>query len=62
MMKVMENPRYRGKHIIVAAGKVFTAKTGERAGEILEMIRKKYPKEIPAITYIPKADSLILCL
>lgn len=62
MKDVIESPRYKGKHIIVVAGKVFTAKTGEGALKILEKVEKKYPDEIPAITYIPKADSLILWL
>ncbi|MBI4226123.1 hypothetical protein HY612_03345 [Candidatus Roizmanbacteria bacterium] len=60
MSDVFKNPRYRGKHIILAAGKIFTAKTGEGASKILETIRKKYPKEIPEIAYLPKAHSLIL--
>lgn len=60
MMKVMSNPRYRGRHIIVVGGKVFSARTGERAGEILEMLHEKYPKETPEIAYVPKAETLIL--
>lgn len=56
----MSNPNYKGKHIIMVKGKVFTAKTGEGASKILEEVRRKYPKEIPAITYIPDADALIL--
>jgi hypothetical protein len=60
MEMVLSNPRYRGYHVIVAAGKLFKAKTGEKASQILESIRKKYPKEIPEITYIPDADTLIL--
>lgn len=60
METVLNDPRYRGFHVIVVAGKVFKAKTGERASKILEEIHRKYPREIPAITYIPDADSLIL--
>lgn len=62
MEKAMNNPRYRGYHVIVAGGKVFKAKTGERASQILDEVRKKYPKEIPEITYLPDADALILWL
>ena len=29
MPEVFSNPRYRGKHVILAAGKVYTAKTGD---------------------------------
>lgn len=56
----MNNPRYRGYHVIVVAGKVFKARTGERASQILDTVRRRYPREIPAITYIPDADTLIL--
>ena len=56
----MNDPQYRGYHVIVAGGKVFKARTGEKASKILDEVRQKYPKEIPAITYIPDADTLIL--
>lgn len=56
----MNDPRNRGYHIIVVAGKLFKARTGEGASKILKEVREKYPKNIPAITYIPDADSLIL--
>jgi len=58
MINIMSNPLYKGKHIIVVAGKVFTAKTGEEANNIIDKLEKKYPKEMIEITYIPKADTL----
>lgn len=60
MSQIMSNPRYRGKHVIVMAGKILTAKTGKEANRLLDKLEKKYPKETPAITYIPNADTLIL--
>ncbi len=45
---------------MLVGGKVFTAKTGEGAGEILKKTRIKYPNEVPEIAYLPKAQSLIL--
>lgn len=57
----MNDPKYRGYHIIVVAGKVFKAKTGDHASKIFDEVRKKYPKEIPSYTYLPDVDSLILC-
>ena len=60
MMDIFKNPRYRGKHVVLAAGKIYTAKTGEGASEILEKIRSRYPKVTPEIAYLPKAHSLIL--
>ena len=62
MMDIFNNPRYRGKHIILAAGKVYTATTGEKAGEILKKIRKENPQVTPEVAYLPKAHSLILWL
>lgn len=56
----MNNPKYRGYHVIVAAGKVFKARTGEGASKIFDEVRKKYPKEIPSYTYLPDEDTLIL--
>ena len=60
MIKIMSDPKYRGYHIIVVAGKVYKSKTGKGASKILDEVHKKYPKETPAITYIPDADTLIL--
>ncbi len=60
MMDIFQNPRYRGKHVILAVGKVYTAKTGEGAAEILRKLREKQPDVIPEIAYLPKSHSLIL--
>lgn len=60
MMNIFKNPRYRGKHVILAAGKIYTAKTGEGASEIIKKIREKYPNVTPEVAYLPKAHSLIL--
>lgn len=60
MTDIFKNPRYRGKHVILAAGKVYTAKTGEGAAGILKKIREKQPDVTPEIAYLPKARSLIL--
>lgn len=62
MLHVMNDPRYRGKHVIVVAGKVYATKTGNQANKLLDSLEKKYPKETPAFTYIPKTDTLILWL
>lgn len=60
MPEIFKIPRYRGKHVILAAGKVFTAKTGDGAAEILKKLEKKYPNVTPEVAYLPKARSLIL--
>lgn len=60
MMDIFKNPRYRGKHVILAAGKVYTAKTGDGAAEILKKLEKTHPYIVPEVAYLPKAHSLIL--
>lgn len=60
MINIMSNPRYKGKHIVVIKGKVFTAKTGKEANSLIDKLEKMYPHETPAFTYIPKEDTLIL--
>lgn len=60
MMDIFNNRLYRGKHVILAAGRVYTAKTGDGAAEILVKIRKNHPNVTPEVAYLPKAHSLIL--
>lgn len=62
MIDVFKNPRYRGKHVVLAAGKLYTAKTGDGVEEILKRLEKKHPNIIPEVAYLPKAKSLILWL
>ena len=56
----MNDPQNRGYHILVVAGRLFKARTGEEASRILDEVMKKYPKQTPEITYLPDADTLIL--
>lgn len=56
MSDVFKNPRYRGKHVNLTAAKLYTAKTGEGAAEILRKIRIKYSTVIPEISYIPNGS------
>ena len=60
MPEIMSNPRYRGKHLILAAGKLYTAKTGEGAAEILKKLERTHPDVIPEVAYTPKARFLIV--
>lgn len=50
---------YKGKIVAVVGKKVFSAKTGKQAQKLIEKLEKKYQKP-PLVTYIPKADTLIL--
>lgn len=58
--QAFRDPRYQGKHIIVIGGKIHAKKSGRESARLLERLLKMYPKETPSITYIPKADTLIL--
>lgn len=60
MESAVNDPKNKGYHLIVVAGKLFKAKTGEGALKILSETDKKFPKATPEITYIPKSQSLIL--
>lgn len=60
MTDIFKNRRYRGKHVVLAAGKVYTAKTGDGAAEILRKVRKTHPNVTPEVAYLPNAHSLIL--
>lgn len=57
---IFTSQRYRGKHVILISGKVFSARTGKEASKIFDRVTKKYPNRTPTITYIPKEDTLIL--
>ncbi len=60
LSEIYKNPKYSGKHVIIIGGKVWVTKTGMAASELLEKLLKKYPKEIPNITYVPGEETLIL--
>ncbi len=60
--KLLEEHReeLRGKHVVVAGGEIYSAKTQKTAEKILRKARKEHPEEIPLYTYIPAEDLLIL--
>lgn len=60
--RIFQNPKYRGKHVVYIAGKVFATDTGKAKTKLLEKLLQEYPREIPTILYIPKVDSLVLIL
>lgn len=57
-----EDPKYRGKYVIIIGKEIFSTRSGRTQNELLEKLIKKYPKEKPLVTYIPKEDTLILLL
>ena len=50
---------YKGKIVAVIGKKFFATKNGKEAQKIIKKIEKDYKKP-PLVTYIPKADTLIL--
>ena len=62
LLSALSSPKYRGRHLVIVKGKIFAAQTGQAATKIFREVVKKYPKEKPTITYIPKDGSLILLL
>lgn len=62
IMAVMGNSTYRGKHVVIMKNKVYAVRTGNQVNVLLDRLEKKYPRAVPTITYVPKADTLILFL
>ncbi|OGX06482.1 MAG: hypothetical protein A3G87_07745 [Omnitrophica bacterium RIFCSPLOWO2_12_FULL_50_11] len=58
--KQMSDPVNQGKHLIFVGRKVFRARTGPQTLRLLKQLRKKYAHQKIALTYVPKADALIL--
>lgn len=59
-LRFLNDPMNRGKHLIFIAGKVFKAKDGREALRILNRVHHEYPRQKVTLTYVPKADTLIL--
>lgn len=60
ILQIVSNPKYRGRHLVMIASRVFAAKTAKQAAKIFAKVTKQYAHHTPTITYIPKADTLIL--
>ncbi|MDI6731026.1 MAG: hypothetical protein QME05_00405 [Candidatus Margulisbacteria bacterium] len=59
---VYSNSKYMGKHIVIIGGKIYSAENGKLASKLLDKLILQHPNETPTITYIPKADALILLI
>ena len=53
-----EIKRYAGHHVAIVSDGI--AAVGKTAEEAYKLAKKKYPGREPALTYIPKADILVL--
>ena len=53
-----ELKKFEGKHVALLGNKVVAS--GKSPKSVLEESRKKYPKKMPVLTFIPKKGLLIL--
>ena len=56
--KALGDPRYKGKHLLLVSGKVVAAGNWKTVSVKLDEVIKR--GQTPQLTYIPKADTLIL--
>lgn len=62
LQRLVANPRYRGKHLIVIAGKVFMARSGAEAPRLFDRLTQKHRQATPTLVYVPKTGALVLWL
>jgi len=53
-----ELKKYTGRHVAIIDDQVIAV--GDSAKEAYEIAKRKFPKEIPLLTYIPKGETLVL--
>jgi hypothetical protein len=59
MMQALDEPKFRGKHLLVFDGKLYVTKTAEEQTKILAKLRKEKPEVIPEIAFMPKGIWII---
>ena len=59
LRRLTANPRYRGKHVIVVAGKMFVARSAAEAPRLFDRVMRTHRRAIPTLLYVPRADALI---
>ncbi len=62
LQRIHKSAAYRGKHVVLMHGRVYTAESGAELAALIEDLKKKHPHETPTLAYVPAADSLILLL
>jgi len=62
VQRLAANPRYRGKHLIIIAGRVFAARSAAEATRLFDRLAKTHRRTIPTLLYVPRADALIVWL
>ena len=56
--KAISDPKYKGKHLLLVEGKVVASGDWKKVAKELHKVYKT--GKTPMLTYIPKAESLIL--
>jgi hypothetical protein len=54
MMEALNDPKYRGKHLILFDGQLYVTKTAEESTKILKKLWKENPTVTPEIAFMPK--------
>lgn len=53
------NPKYQGKHVLISEKGVYAVKTAKQASVLFDKLVRDTGM-IPTVTFVPKAQSLIL--
>jgi hypothetical protein len=53
-----ELKKFRGKHVAILKNRVVAS--GDNAIEVFGRARKKYPKDMPVLAFVPREETLIL--
>ena len=56
---LFNNSKYFGKHVLIAQDKIYAVKTAKQASQLFDKLVKQ-TGIIPTVTFVPKAQSLIL--
>jgi hypothetical protein len=59
---VLRTPAYRGRHVILVHGKIYSASSRAEMRRLFDKAVKEFPGETPLLAYIPRADALVLVL
>ena len=57
--KVLANPRYKGKHLIITRRRVFATTTAKETAKLFDRATKQHPHQKLTLAYIPREDTLI---
>ncbi len=58
-VSIFSNSKYFGKHVLVVGNNIYAVKTAKEASSLFDKLVKE-KGVIPIVTYVPKAQSLIL--